>query len=325
MRPHLKALLVLLLAIITSVSCDKINDTSKESKSAPLLSITKGLSLSNEAMEVSDLLDKGSYLAAETLFNNYLPKKPTDGSLYCQYVRFLIEAYDLYDDQFISTPLRADDKYRVFNVTRQAASLAVEFEPGRKTYLSEIILDGLFKKIQDRANNKDGYIRSVEEILGGSILNGSNHIHLAWLAIEYDPDLAKKWAIKYQNLVPLFARAGKASSALVTANLAGDLATAGTGDQDFEKATNAFEMAVLEGRCEPETLSQASKIYLGLFGEDCKNALTEKRSYYLRLVEALQSKRADLKEFESKGLLPIQATTSSPDVIDNKDYMGPKN
>lgn len=86
------------------------------------------ISLSSEAEEISALLDKGSYNAADTLFSNYIPRKPNDGGIYCQYVRFLIENYDFSPSGFISTPIRTDDKYLVWAVVDQAIKLAIEFE-----------------------------------------------------------------------------------------------------------------------------------------------------------------------------------------------------
>jgi len=281
-----------------SASSDTSSSTStpEAQKPAAPVSAPWSVSLSSEAKEVASLLDKESYNAADTLLNKYIQNKPNDAGLYCQYVRFLISAYDFSQDPFISNPIRTDDKYRVFAVAQQAAKLAVEFDPDVKSYLAEIILKEIYDEVYDHAQNKQGFL---------SPNTGSNdRIDLAWAAIEYDPKVAKKWAPKYESLVPVFINKGMPGSALWVANLASDLGTEAQGDMDFEKATQAFKATIARDNYDPKSVEPAIDRYLNVFADDCKRVLNSNNANYIGLLKTLRSKGISLEKFEKQDLIP---------------------
>lgn len=160
-------------------------------------------------------------------------------------------------------------------------------------------MNSLYKGAYNYAKQGEGYIRSTSEITGGT-----NLMKCAWAAIELDSEVGKKWEKKFASLVPLFVKNGKASSAMWTANLAGDLATGTNGDADFDNATNTLRSAIEAGNSTPEIIKQASDIYFSIFEEDCKKALNRENAQYLKLVRSLRDSNIALKEYESKGLLP---------------------
>lgn len=278
--------------------------------------VATDVSLSVEAKEISLLLDKGSYKAADTLLNNYLPRQPNDATLYCQYVRFLIGAYELAEDPYISTPIKTDDKYKTSGVIAQSIGLASEFNPKVKSYLAEIVLQGLYDQMNKKAVAGEGYITTAAEIVNPTgIFSHANKILLAWSAIELDPNVGKKWADKYESLVPVFVRLGLPTSAMWTANLSADLSNGAdkSSDLDFERATRAFLEALDSRKCKLDAINSASTIYTKseIFGPEIKKAASTHNATYLKLLNAIKREGGDLKVFEAAGVLPPSLMSNS--------------
>lgn len=290
-------------------------------------SVTPGAALSPPATEISALLDKGRYNAAEMLFKTYIPEKPSDAGLYCQYVRYLIEAFDIGDDPFIASPIKTDDKYRTSFLVIQAIGLASEFDPQVKPYLADIILKGLYDHIHRHAERGETYIRSASELTGGrtllerqfqAMLGGGNKVLLAWEAIKLDAGIGKTWAGKYEGLVPLFIKSGMPASAMWTANLSGDLSNGAdeTSNVDFERATISFLRALDTRNSKAADINIASAIYVSVFDKDIKRVFSGRDVNYVRLISAIKREGGNVKPFEELGALP---TSLKEDLNANQD------
>lgn len=278
-------------------------------------SVTTGVSLSLSAREISVLLDKGHYNAAEALFKTYIPETPSDAGLYCQYVRYLIEAFDIEDDPFIASPIKPDDKYRTSALVIHATSLASEFDPQVKPYLADIILKGIYDHIHRHAERGETYIRSATELTGGrtllerqfqAVLGGGNKVLLAWEAIKLDASMGKTWAGKYEGLVPLFIKSGMSASAMWTANLSGDLSNGAdeTSNVDFERATISFLRALDTRNSKAADINIASSIYVSVFEKDVKRVFSAREVNYARLISTIKREGGNLRPFEELGALP---------------------
>jgi hypothetical protein len=210
------------------------------------------------------------------------------------------------DMSYIESPIKTGDRYQRLYILSIAATHAIEFDPGLKKYLSNLILKSLYEKLNETASSGIGYVTSKKDYSLSLPFDPKefNIINFAWSAIELDPSGAKAWAAKYENLVPVFIQHGKSNSAMMTANLAGDLATEATGNADFEKATDAFLRAVLSEKAQKDTIESTAEHYVQLFSDDCKRSLQNGDKRYLGLINAIKSAGASLNHFEQKGLLP---------------------
>ena len=271
-----------------------------------------GVELSPEAKAISLLLDKRSFTAADTLFNNYLPYKTDDATLYCQYVRYLIERYPLAEDTFIETPLLRGDKFNTIGTLEKAIVLASEFDASLKPHLADFILKSLHDQIESKALAKQGYIGSSSEIIGGWF--GPTHkINFAWKAIDLDAPTGKKWAEKYESLVPVFSKLGMCTSAMWTANLSADLSNGADKDSDldFERATGAFVDAIGSEKCSADRINDTSVLYTKIFSAEIKKASTGRKMAYFQLLNEIKHGGGSLKLYEEAGALPVALMPNS--------------
>jgi hypothetical protein len=273
--------------------------------------VAVGYSLSDEAGEVAELMDNDRYVAAEELFKTYLPNRPKDATLYCQYVRFLIEGFSLVDDPFILSPVAAEDRYRVSRLINRTITLASEFDPKIKPYLADLILKSLYKQALSQASKGEGYIASAAMILISDNfmiagLNGHNKILFAWTAIELDAATGKKWADRYRELVRSFANTGKSTSAMWTANLSGDLSNGAdeTSNVDFERAARAFLDSLDSGKGDIATINDTSSLFVEIFKLDIKRAAKEKDAIYVRLLSRLKELGASHELYQKNDAMP---------------------
>jgi hypothetical protein len=278
------------------------------------VSVPYSVSLSSEAKEVSALIDKGSLTAAEQLLNAYLPKKPSDASLYCQYTRYLIKAYSMNTSKAIISPIASDGKdYYVKYLMLRSTSLAVEFDSTMKPYLADIILKEIYDKIYEQMKNKQAFITEWNTY-SNDYNNGNASTSLAWEAIKLDTNVGKKWAKKYESLAFQLAKLGFPSSALMTANLSGDLTNGADikSNEDFNRATQMFLAAIETKTCVvkgknsygllvdggADSIDDAVDLYTEYFKDDAKRAFQEKNETFLKLLKAIKNEGVSLKPFE---------------------------
>lgn len=319
---HTYFIVAIVLCICSATSCKKdpnfsdnvSKNSTNESEQSPYsvaqsYAESEDINLSPEAKEIALLIDNKSYTAADTLFNNYFPIKINDATLYSQYVRFLILSREINDLSPIESPIKKPgDPYFRVAILRLAITLAIQFDQSLKKYLSNLILKSFYEKLNETANSGSGYMLARKDFLFQKLSSDAfevNVINIAWFAIELDAAGSKAWAAKYESLVPIFIQNGKSHSAMMTANLAGDLATEAAGDADFEKATDAFLSSIKSQKSQKDTIESTAEHYVELFTEECKQSLRNRDMKYIELINAIKLTGASLKNFEENNLLPF--------------------
>lgn len=282
--------------------------TVRQPENAPL---AIGISLSAEAQEVSDLIDKNNWESARQVLYGYLRNKKNDAGLYCQYLRYLLSYHDILDLEVKDTPLevppldRGDGfsgiryYYRISDLTETTAKTAVQLAPQTKSWVADTIFRETYERIKERADKGLGYLPDSyfpeEEVLRTQIL---------WTAIEISPDAAKRWANQYAELVSIFNNSKATRSATWTANIVGDMRTNSNGDSDFIGATKALreglEMLKPDGG-DPDPRN-AIRLYLSAFAKDAERFYRSGDPEYKDLI--LQVKRWKYFDIDMPGNFP---------------------
>jgi hypothetical protein len=250
-------------------------------------------SRSRIASDISGKLDQGKVDAAYILLKKHLAATPEDADLCCQYVRCLLSSAAITDwsNPFWVTTSLIDGRERSFEEeAKYAARLAVEFDAGVKPYISAVILSCLHRQAKDQLSLGEGVV-----------MNKPTFLH--WEAVVYDAKGAQKWAMPFANLADAFAKIGKAQSAWLCGNIAGDCAGGTEGDTDFYAASAALTSAIAQGKSSQEIAELAVRQHLELFAAECAADIKRADSRTARLIGAMRQRKFDLESFVTAKLI----------------------
>lgn len=273
------------VVISNTTNSERKKKEEKETVSRPNIGIT----LSDEAQEISDLLDDGKYSAANVLFEDYIPRKRNDAGLYCQYLRYALSFDSIDGDTLLnSSPLVSPSSstvaadYGTSTLSIKTAQLAVEFAPETKSWVADTIFRERFNKAKRLADKGEGFIQYENTKL----------FDVCFKAITIDSETAKNWISQYEELLPIFIKNGKASSAMWTANLIGDMKSGAIEHgQCFKEATKILRQSIEFSKIPNDKASDALILYSRVFNRQINEANQKNDSEYQKLLRAIETSK----------------------------------